>query len=79
MGVFSSQSSQGVWGATTLRSIVTVPSKLIYSILFVDMVGLLRFLGKIPSLGSSGCGITFSLILLSFHLGKVIPRLGLLS
>ena len=29
--------------------------------------------------GSSGSGITFSEILLSFHLGKVIPRLGLLS
>ena len=34
------RSSQGVWGATTLRSIVTVPSKLIYSILIVDSVSL---------------------------------------
>ena len=38
-----------------------------------------QILGKIPSLGSSGSGITFSSILLSFPLGKVIPRLGLLS
>ena len=30
----------GVWGATTLRSMVTVPSKLIYSILILDSVGL---------------------------------------
>ena len=29
--------------------------------------------------GSSGSGITFSSILLSVHLGKVIPLLGLLS
>ena len=34
---------------------------------------------QIPSLGSSSSGITFSSFLLSFHLGKVIPRLGLLS
>ena len=39
------RSSQGVWGATTLRSMVTVPSKLIYSILIVDSVGLLRSSG----------------------------------
>ena len=32
----------GVWGATTLRNIVTVPPKLVYSILIVDSVGLLR-------------------------------------
>ena len=32
----------GVWGATTLRSMVTVPSKLIYSILILDRAGLLR-------------------------------------
>ena len=30
------RSSQGVCGATTLRSMVTVPSKLIYSILILD-------------------------------------------
>ena len=36
----------GVWGATTLRNIVTVPSKLIYSILIVGSVNLLRFSGK---------------------------------
>ena len=32
----------GVWGATTLRSMVTVPSKLIYFIHIVNSVGLLR-------------------------------------
>ena len=36
---------EGVWGATTLRSMVTVPSKLIYSTLILDSVGLLRFSG----------------------------------
>ena len=35
-------SQEGVSGATTLRSMVTVPSKLIYSILILDSVGLLR-------------------------------------
>ena len=34
----------GVWGATTLRSMVTVASILIYSILILDRVGLLRSL-----------------------------------
>ena len=57
---------------------VTVPSKLVYSILIVDSVDLLRS-REIPSLGSSDSGIIFTAILLSFHLGKVIPRLGLLS
>ena len=38
-----------------------------------------QILWKFPSLGSSGSGITFTAILLSFHLGTVIPRLGLLS
>ena len=57
---------------------VTVPSKLIYSILILDSVGLLKS-REFPSLGSSDSGITFTAILLSFHLGKVIPRLGLLS
>ena len=33
-------SQEGVWGATTLRSMVTVPSKLIYSFLIVGSVSL---------------------------------------
>ena len=33
---------KGVWGATTLRNMVTVPSILIYSILILDGAGLLR-------------------------------------
>ena len=48
-GLGSSQNPSiitGVWGATTLRSMVTVPSKHIYSILIVDRVSLLRSLGK---------------------------------
>ena len=49
-----------VWGATTLRIIVTVPSKLVYSILVVDSVSLLRFSEKSYS-GSSDSGITFLL------------------
>ena len=61
----------GVCGATTVRSMVTVPSKLIYSILIVDSVSLPRS-REIPSLGSFGGGITFTAILLSFHLGTVI-------
>ena len=36
----------GVWGATTLRSMVTVPSKLRSYILIVGSVDLLRFSGK---------------------------------
>ena len=57
---------------------VTVPSKLIHFIHIFDSVGLLKS-REIPSLGSSGSGITFTTILLSFHLGNVILRLGLLS
>ena len=40
------RSSPGVWGATTLRNMVTVPCKLIYSILILDGAGLLKFPGK---------------------------------
>ena len=36
---------KGVWGATTLRSMVTVASKLIYSILILHSVGLFRSSG----------------------------------
>ena len=80
-GLGSSQNPSiipGVWGATTLRSMVTVPSKLIYSILILDSVGLLRSSrNSFSELFRQWHNLYHNFSVLSF--GKGIPRLGLLS
>ena len=65
------RSSQGVWGATTLRNIVTVPSKLIY---FIHIVNVSVF-SDLQDNSLSGLFRQWHNLFLNssfFHIGKVL-------